>query len=237
MKPIRFAAIVVAAGRGTRFGRAKQFVDIAGKPMVEWSIETFASFDELGVLIVVTERDLIERMRALMTRIAPRCPWTVLAGGLNRQESVARGLGAVPQDCLGVFIHDGARPLVRADDVRAGMAAVRPGKAAVLATPMVDTVKLADSRGSFVKQTLERQRLWAAQTPQFAMRDDVLRAHETARRDRIDATDDAALLERIGVKVALIAASTENFKVTVPEDLERAELLLRGRIARVDVSP
>lgn len=227
---LKFAAIVVAAGRGSRFGQPKQFILLAGKPMVAWSLQTFAAFDDLGSIVVATERDWIERMRSLLESIGPRCPWSVVAGGASRQESVGKALAAVPDRCNAVLIHDGARPLVRGDDVRAGMAAISPGRAAVLAAQMVDTIKEADARGTFVKRTLRRERLWAAQTPQFAMKEDLIRAHDLAQRDGFDATDDAALLEHAGVKIALITSSIDNFKVTTPDDAERADAMLQRRL-------
>ena len=228
----KFAAIVVAAGRGTRFGQPKQLILLAGKPMIAWSLQTFASFDDLGAIVVATERDWIERVRSLLEHLAPRCPWTVVAGGATRQESVRKALAAVPEQCNAVFIHDGARPLVRGDDVRAGMEAVSPGRAAVLAAQMVDTVKESDARGAFVKRTLRRERLWAAQTPQFAMKADIVRAHELASHDGFEATDDAAVLEHAGIKIALVTSSTDNFKVTTPDDAERAEAILQRRMGR-----
>ena len=122
---------------------------------------------------------------------------------------------------------DGARPLVRAHDVRAGMSKVRDGRGAVLATPVVDTIKIVDPRTMTVAETLPRGTLWAAQTPQFGTRADFERAHLEAERAGVEATDDVALLERIGIEVAIVASTGENFKVTVEEDLLRAELLLR----------
>lgn len=222
---------MVAAGRGQRFGGPKQLVEIAGLPMAGWSIQTFARIDEVSDLVVVTEPEWIERMRDLVARVAPQIAGTVVEGGATRQESVRNGLASVPQRCDGVFVHDGARPLVRAEDVRAAMRLVSDGCAALLATPVVDTIKRVDPPSYDVRETLERHGLWAAQTPQFATAADMARAHEHARRDGIEATDDAALLERAGVVVRVVEASSENFKVTHPGDVVRAEALLLQRLA------
>ncbi|HEY1978358.1 MAG TPA: 2-C-methyl-D-erythritol 4-phosphate cytidylyltransferase [Candidatus Baltobacteraceae bacterium] len=226
-----WAAVIVAAGRGTRFGRPKQFLELAGLPMVGWSIRTFAGMPEIDEVVIATEIDWIERMRELSASVAPHRTVTVVAGGSSRQASVFAGVRAVSERCDAAFVHDGARPLVREDDVRAGMAEVRAGRAALLAAPVVDTIKVVDAATRAVRETLDRSQLWAAQTPQFALRSDLLRAHERALADGIDATDDAALLERIGVEVAVVASTTENFKVTLPEDVARAEAFLRERIA------
>ncbi|HKU81150.1 MAG TPA: 2-C-methyl-D-erythritol 4-phosphate cytidylyltransferase [Candidatus Tumulicola sp.] len=229
--PQAWAAVIVAAGRGQRFGGPKQFVPIAGLPMAGWSIRTFAAVEGVVDLIVVTEPEWIERMGDLIARIAPQTASAVVAGGATRQESVRSGVQAVPQRCDGVFVHDGARPLVRGDDVRAAMRVVSDGCAALLAAPVVDTIKCVDPANREVIETLDRHGLWAAQTPQFATTADMARAHERARRDGIEATDDAALLERAGIVVRAIEASSENFKVTHPHDVARAETMLLARLA------
>ena len=166
-------------------------------------------------------------MRNLAQQIFGAKPVRVVTGGATRQASVRCALDALPERCTHVLVHDGARPLVRARDVRAGMGEVREGRGAVLATPVIDTIKVVDPRAMTVAETLPRGALWAAQTPQFGMRADFERAHLAAERAGIEATDDAALLERIGIEVAIVPSTGENFKVTVEEDLIRAELLLR----------
>lgn len=229
--PRSWAAVIVAAGEGRRFGGPKQFVPIAGLPMVGWSIKTFASLPETSDLIVATESEWVARMHELIAELAPQIASAVVLGGATRQESVRNGLQAVPERCDGVFVHDGARPLVCGDDVRAAMRVVSKGCASLLAAPVVDTVKRVDPASQEVRETLDRHGLWAAQTPQFATAADMARAHERARRDGVEATDDAALLERAGVAVRVIEASSENFKVTHPHDVARAEALLLARLA------
>jgi len=223
---LKWAAVIVAAGRGTRLGARKQFLDLAGTPMVGWSIEKFASIPEIAELVIATEGDSLEAMRALCERLASRRAWRVVQGGATRQQSVYHGLSAVSDRCEAVLVHDGARPLVTLDDVRAGMREVRVGRAALLATPLVDTVKVVDLESLQVLETLDRSRFWAAQTPQFARTAELRAAHEAARRDRIEATDDAALLERAGVAVVIVPSTSENFKVTLPADVARASAIL-----------
>jgi hypothetical protein len=143
---------------------------------------------------------------------------------------VRAALAAVPERCAGVLVHDGARPLVTARDVRAGMRVVRKGTASLLASPVVDTIKVVDHEQGVVLRTLDRSELWAAQTPQFALTSELRRVHAEASRNAVAATDDATLLERAGLDVVVVPASTENFKVTLPADRDRAEALLLQRV-------
>ncbi|HET9095926.1 MAG TPA: 2-C-methyl-D-erythritol 4-phosphate cytidylyltransferase [Candidatus Baltobacteraceae bacterium] len=226
---MKFCAVVVAAGRGTRFGRPKQLIDIAGKPMLSWSLRTFAQMDEVGAIVVVTESEWLCEVAGVAREAAGAKIHAVVPGGDSRQASTYEGLRAVPASFEGVFVHDGARPLVTAQEVRDGMHPVRPGHAAVLAVPVVDTIKVAGA-GRVVTQTLDRSVLWAAQTPQFAMLGDLMRAHQEGLRDGVDATDDAMLLERIGVSVHIVPGSPENFKVTLAQDHARAEAAMRERV-------
>ncbi len=226
---MKFCAVIVAAGRGVRFGRPKQLVEVAGRPLVAWSMSVFAQMRELDDLVIATESDHAEQMRRLAATYATRLESTVVAGGETRQASVRLALAAIPAHCDAVLVHDGARPLVQADDVRAGMRAVEAGRAALLAEPVVDTIKLLAPDGHRVERTLDRRRLWAAQTPQLATLLDLRRAHEAAQWEGFEATDDAVLLERCGVEVTVVASSGENFKVTRRSDRDLAEAVLRER--------
>ncbi|MEA2666928.1 MAG: 2-C-methyl-D-erythritol 4-phosphate cytidylyltransferase [Candidatus Eremiobacteraeota bacterium] len=224
-----WGAIVVAAGRGTRFGRPKQLVELAGKPMVAWSVDAFAAMPEITELVVVTEPEMIERIEAVVHPRVAHATVRVVPGGADRQASVRNGLDALSPEVTAVLVHDGARPLVLTSDVRAGMRPVRPGTASLLATPVIDTIKVAEPGGK-VTRTLDRATLWAAQTPQFATARDLRRAHADAQRNGLPpATDDAALLERAGLDVVIVEGAAENFKITLPHDLVRAEALLQQR--------
>jgi 2-C-methyl-D-erythritol 4-phosphate cytidylyltransferase len=224
-----WGTVIVAAGRGTRFGRPKQLVDVAGRPMVAWSIDAFAAMPEIAELVVVTEAELVAQVEAIAFPRVHHTAVKVVAGGAERQDSVRLGIDVLSSGIAGIMVHDGARPLIQPRDVRAGMRVVRPGIAALLATPVVDTIKIADATGK-VTRTLDRSTLWAAQTPQFGTAKDLRRAHADAARHGLPpATDDAALLERAGLDVMIVEGSPDNFKVTLPNDLVRAETLLRER--------
>lgn len=228
-----WGAVIVAAGRGTRFGRPKQLVEIAGKPMIAWSIEIFAAMPEIAEIAIVTEPEFVERMETIAHVRVRHAAVRVVRGGDDRQASVRHGIEALGDDVAAILVHDGARPLVQPPDVRAGMRPVRPGTASLLATPVVDTIKVADADGK-VTRTLDRAELWAAQTPQFATARDLRRAHADALRIGLPpATDDAALLERAGLDVVIVEGAPENFKVTLPGDHIRADALLRERAPHV----
>lgn len=224
---MKWSAVVVAAGRGTRFGRPKQLIDIAGKPMLSWSLHTFAAMPEVASIVIVTETEWLEQVRSVAETAASSKLSAVVRGGATRQASTYEGLVA-GLAAEGVFVHDGARPFVTPEEVRRGMEPVREGHASLLAVPVVDTIKVVNE-SRIVTRTLDRNVLWAAQTPQFATASDMMRAHEAGRRDGIDATDDAMLLERIGVSVHVVPGSPENFKVTLAEDHARAEQAMRAR--------
>jgi|HubBroStandDraft_5_1064220.scaffolds.fasta_scaffold63584_2 2-C-methyl-D-erythritol 4-phosphate cytidylyltransferase len=195
--------------------------------MAGWSIRTFASMPEVAAIIVATEPEWLDRMNELCRQVAGGSSVVVVAGGATRRESVNNALACVPDSCGGTFVHDGARPLIDAHDVRAGMRAVGIGRAAVLAAPIVDTVKVVDGSGR-IERTIDRANLRGAQTPQFARTGDLRRAHANASETQ-EATDDAMLLEAIGIDVYAIAPQGENFKVTVPADAHRAEAVLSQR--------
>jgi 2-C-methyl-D-erythritol 4-phosphate cytidylyltransferase len=226
---LSWGAVIVAAGRGTRFGRPKQLIDLGGKPVLAWSVDTFAAMPEITDIVIATEPEFVEQVAALVAPRVRSASLVVVEGGADRQASAANAIAALPPHCEGIFVHDGARPFVRAADVRAGMAAVKPGVAALLAAPVVDTIKIVDG-GRTVTQTLDRATLWSAQTPQFATAADMRRAHaEAVREGWARATDDAALLERLGVAVVVVESPPENMKVTHPVDLLRAEAIAGER--------
>ena len=226
-----WGAVIVAAGRGTRFGRPKQLIDLAGRPVLAWSVDLFAAMHEISDIVIATEPEFVDEVAALAVPRVRRASVVVVEGGADRQASAANAIAALPQHCTGIFVHDGARPFVRAADVRAGMEAVRPGVAALLAAPVVDTIKIVDAQRRVVG-TPDRATLWSAQTPQFATADDMRRAHaEAVRLGWPRATDDAALLEQLGLAVVVVEAPPENMKVTHPSDLVRAEAIAAERRA------
>ncbi len=207
--------ILLAAGRGSRFGGLKQYEDLGGRPVLQWSIETIGASCGRFVLVVPSG-----------TAPAPGTDTATetVPGGPTRSDSVRAGLAAVPPEVEIVVVHDCARPLATAALFRRVVAAVRAGAdAAVPAVAVSDTIKRV--QGDLVVETLDRRVLVAVQTPQ-AFRAAVLReAHASAP----DATDDAALVERIGAKVVTVEGEHRNLKLTTPDDLVVARALIRDR--------
>jgi 2-C-methyl-D-erythritol 4-phosphate cytidylyltransferase / 2-C-methyl-D-erythritol 2,4-cyclodiphosphate synthase len=222
MKPVHTVALIVAAGRGQRFGvtSPKQYVDLVGKPVLRHSLETFALHPKIGAVRVVIHGDDVALYNSATAGLSLLAPVT---GGATRQESVRRGLESL-KDMMpsAVLIHDAARPLVDAALIDRMLAALEEAPGAIPALPVADTVKRAqDGR---VAATLDRRTLWRAQTPQAFRYGDIMAAHDAAAGREL--TDDAAVAEAAGLAVALVEGVEENFKVTTEADLRRAQQLL-----------
>lgn len=227
---MRVSVIVAAAGAGRRVGarRPKAFLLLAGKPLFLYSIETFASLPFVREIVLVAPSLWIRRILREWGRALLRCRVAkIVAGGERRQDSVWNGLRITDTQCDVVLVHDAARPFVSREVIRRTADAARRHGAALPVVPSVDTVKIVDGRGR-VRETPERDSVRAAQTPQGFLRRTLVRAYQAAG-DR-DATDDAQLVERAGGRVIAVPGDPGNFKVTTPEDLRRAEeIVRRGR--------
>lgn len=212
--------MIVAAGSGSRLGRTepKALVPLVGRPLLLWTLEAFSGVG-FGRLVVTAPKEHVEEFRRLAAGRA-----RVVEGGVTRSGSVRRGFDALaPGDDDTVAVHDAARPFLTAGEIEAVLRKAEETGAAIAAVPVVDTIKrVSDAR---IVETLDRSDLFAAATPQ-AFRGSVLRR---ALADGEDATDEAALCERLGQPVALVPVSRLSFKITTPEDLEIAEAIARGR--------
>jgi 2-C-methyl-D-erythritol 4-phosphate cytidylyltransferase len=210
-------ALIVAAGLGERLGASspKALVELAGRPLLQWSIDTLSSVTAIERIVV-----------ALPAGVEAPTGTVGVEGGVVRSESVLRALAAAgPGDP--VLVHDAARPLVTTELIEDTLAAVAGEgvDAAIAATPVTDTVKQADG-GGVVTATLDRSTLWAVQTPQVFRRAALERALDVPAEVLAQATDDAWLVERMGGRVVVVAAPKDNLKVTTPVDLALAELLI-----------
>jgi 2-C-methyl-D-erythritol 4-phosphate cytidylyltransferase len=214
--------VIAAAGTGERLGAGgpKAFVELAGRPMLEWSLDAFRGASSIDEIVIAAPPDDQER--------AAEQGVVAVAGGAHRSESVANALALCGGEII--VVHDAARPLVTAgliDAVVQELAADEDAAGVIAATPVTDTVKRA-SDGGEVERTLDRSGLWAVQTPQ-AFRADVLRDALADPDSFPDASDDAMLVERRGGRVLIHSTSPDNIKVTTRFDLRVAELILRER--------
>ena len=213
-------ALVVAAGRGERLGTPvpKAFVNLAGRPMLEWSVTALQRVAAVTEIVV-----------ALPPGIAAPAGTIGVPGGTQRSHSVRAALAAAAHDDV-VIVHDAARPLVTPELVSACLEALGDADAAIAATPVTDTIK--ECEDGRVVHTLDRSRLWAVQTPQVFRRAALERA--LAQDDAVvgAATDDASLIEAMGGTVRIVPAPPENLKVTTALDLRVAEMLLSDGLRR-----
>ena len=221
----RVGAIVVAAGLSRRMdGPDKLFLPLLGRPLLVYTLDTLQSVDCVQEVVLVLSQSNLEQGRALVTGREFHKVTSVCLGGPRRQDSVRLGLQAL-SPCDWVVVHDGARPCVEPELVERGLEEARKWGSAVAAVPVHDTLKSADNEGRVVA-TVDREGVWATQTPQVFSWEALLEAHSQVGET---ATDDAALFERLGQPVHLYTGSRTNIKVTTRDDLRMAEAVLRHR--------
>jgi 2-C-methyl-D-erythritol 4-phosphate cytidylyltransferase len=217
--------VIVAAGTGSRTGSSelKQLRWVAGKPMLLHSVQAFQAHPDVAMVVVVLPKSYA----------GDPPPWLfqsdldrllVSVGGRERGDSVRNGIEDLPPDVSYVVIHDAARPLVTDETIDAVIREAKQGHGAVAALPVVDTLKRVNSDGSII-ETIDRAGLWRAQTPQAFPRTMIEQAYLEASKQQISATDDAALCERLGLRVVVVPGSERAMKVTFEEDFARAETL------------
>lgn len=219
-----------AAGAGSRFGGQipKQFVEVAGAPIIVHTLRRFDECDEIGAMIVALRPEEIERFGQSLPAHKIRKPVRLVGGGAERSDSILNALEAAKEfDPELVAVHDAVRPFVTPERISATLRRARETGAAILALPATDTIKEVEN--GLIQRTIDRRRIWRAQTPQAFRYDLLLRANEEARAANLPsamATDDAFLVERLGLPVAVVEGSPNNIKITTPEDLALAEKLL-----------
>ncbi len=225
----RVAVVIAAGGAGRRMGGAigvrKQYLELAGEPVLARALKPFLWHPWVEWAVVALPPDDAAAPPAWLTadgRVS------VVAGGAERTDSVRAALEAVPEEADVVLVHDAARPLVKRKLIDRVLAAVVGGAGAIPVVPVDDTIKEIDAEGRVVA-TLDRARLRRVQTPQAFPRALLLEAHRRALADGVGATDDAALVERIGGTVVAVEGLPENLKITGPRDLLVAEAMLRSR--------
>lgn len=219
----RLSAVIAAAGSSQRMGGVnKLIVPLGGKPLLAWAVDTCQACSLVHQVVLVMNDDDLPAGR----RLKEERGWskvTVCRGGARRQDSVQAGLRHV-QDAALVMIHDGARPFLTPALIADGLQAASQTGAALAAVPAKDTMKAVDHE-NLVRETLPRDEIWAAQTPQVFRRDLIIAAYENLQEE---VTDDAAAVERLGHRVRLYMGDYKNIKVTTPEDLFLARVIAEG---------
>ncbi|MDO8473769.1 MAG: 2-C-methyl-D-erythritol 4-phosphate cytidylyltransferase [Dehalococcoidia bacterium] len=216
--------ILAGAGESLRMdGIDKVFAPLGGHPLIYWPLRAAQDCNLIDQILIVLSAKNIERGRSLVREYGFAKVTEVYEGGTRRQDSVRVGLSKV-SGCEWVLVQDAARPFLDYSLIERGLAAARETGAALAAVPVKDTVKVAGA-DMFISSTPDRAKLWAAQTPQVFLFDIIARAYDLD----VEATDDAALVEQLGIKVRIYQGSYDNIKVTTPEDLARAELILKRR--------
>ena len=221
-------AIIAAAGQGTRLGgeRAKQFLELAGVPVIIHTLRKFEQCAAIQEVVVVLPAPDVAGFLALAGKYELRKLARVVPGGATRGQSVWRGLQSVRAATARIIaVHDGVRPFVTPEEIERTVQAAKKSGAAILTAPVIDTIKEVENKR--VVQTLERTRLQRALTPQCFRYDLLRRAFEQSLELTANATDDSSLVEALGATVTIIEGDARNIKITRPEDIVLAEILLK----------
>ncbi|KKO19272.1 MAG: 2-C-methyl-D-erythritol 4-phosphate cytidylyltransferase [Candidatus Brocadia sp.] len=222
------SVVLVGAGLGLRMGGSvkKPFLQIRGKPIFLYTIERFSQIETVGEIILVVGQTEIPSLRDQWqnTLIAHKVK-KIVPGGKRRQDSVYNGLCQTETDAEVVLIHDIVRPLVRKEHIETVISKAKESHAAILAAPMKATVKEA-SGNLCIRQTIPRNNLWMAQTPQGFNRELILKVFGQFKTEEREFTDDAEMVEKAGYRVEIVPGTDDNIKITTPEDIRIAEALL-----------
>ncbi|MHB8065469.1 MAG: 2-C-methyl-D-erythritol 4-phosphate cytidylyltransferase [Ruminiclostridium sp.] len=221
-------AIITAAGKGTRMNSDinKQYIKLAGIPVLSRTIEAFQQCKAVdSIILVVNEEDINFCRHRIVEHYNFTKVKSLVSGGAQRQNSVYKGLCAVREACKIVLIHDGARPFVTNENIVACINAVKTYGACGVGVRLKDTVKICDQNG-FVTATPDRNNLWSIQTPQGFAYDIIMDAHEKAIQSDYIGTDDMVLVEKLGIPVKIVEGNYQNIKITTPEDLAIGESIV-----------
>jgi len=221
--------ILPAAGLGKRFGKDanKPFMKLGGKPLLIWALEVLDALPEIGEIIPVLKDGDMEAGAELLESYGIKKTRRIAPGGKERQDSVFHGLKLIDDRKCIVLVHDGVRPLIEPPVVSQAILQLKDCDGVVVGVPVKDTIK--EVSGGEVKRTLNRDTLWAVQTPQVFRYETLYSAYEKAAKESFYATDDSSLVERYGGKIRMVTGSYTNVKITTPEDLKVAEMFLAMR--------
>jgi 2-C-methyl-D-erythritol 4-phosphate cytidylyltransferase len=223
-------AVIPAAGQGKRMrGEGnKLFLEIAGTPILVYTLRTFQNSKSIEEIVIVAARDEIALIKKIIEKYGFDKVVKVVEGGEQRQQSVQAGIRALSPAINRVVVHDGARPLLKVKELDHFIQEAQEYDAAIMAVPLKDTVKLVDDK-NFVIETPDRDKLRAVQTPQAFSKSLLDEAHKEAEKKGFLGTDDASIIEWLGLPVKILDGSYENIKVTTPEDMCLAESIFAKR--------
>ena len=222
----KVSAIILAAGSGSRFGEKKQFKKLNGKPIWIYSLNTFIQSKCINELILVFPKDSLETLKQsqVFTSLNKKNNIKLVSGGESRRDSVLNGLKAVKKINDVICIHDAARPFIKPSYIKDSIESCREFDGAIIAIPAIDTVKKADNQ--IIKNTIDRESLWMAQTPQAFKKEKLLYAIKMF--SHLNVTDESMLMEEANFKIKLIEGDQSNFKITNEIDWELAKVIVRG---------
>jgi 2-C-methyl-D-erythritol 4-phosphate cytidylyltransferase len=235
----KVAVILPAAGQSTRFGgpQKKPYVSLDGRSIWQRSAELFWTRDDVSRVYLVINPDDRDDFKQRFTHLIAFANAELVDGGAERFESVANALAKIPESVDLVAVHDAVRPLTPLPLVDEVFAAAAKTGAAMLAVPVADTLKRVDPKDNRITDTVPRQNLWQAQTPQVFRRDWLVEAYAKRSTFTTPITDDAQLIEALGHSVYVVTGSPTNFKITTKEDLDLADALLKGRAKKPAPAP
>jgi len=227
---MRTAVIIPAAGMGKRLpGKvSKQFLDLNGHPVISWTVNKFLNLDSISAGVLVVQKDELDNAGQVFNSVPNfKQKFKIVIGGAHRQDSVFNGLSALSDKTEIVLVHDGVRPLVSPEIITECIRIASDRGACITAVPAKDTIKRVQD--GWVQQTIPREQVWQVQTPQGFRYELLYQAHQQARQMNYYATDEAALLEWLGIPVAVIKGEYRNIKITTQEDLVIAKSLLEEK--------
>lgn len=220
---MKVSAIIPAAGSGERFGEEKQFKLFSGRPLLFHTLKLFLQSDYIDEIIVAVPSASVDSTHRDVLSMSAGKPVKVVAGGTRRQDSVKNGIDVSDSHSTLVCIHDAARPFVTEDLIQRSISACEFADGAVVGIPSKDTVKFTEN--GFIKETLDREKIWLAQTPQCFHKNKLIQALYYAETENLTGTDESALMEAMGFSIKLVDGESNNFKITTKDDWIRAELV------------
>ena len=220
---MKVSAIIPAAGSGERFGEEKQFKLFSGRPLIFHTLKLFLQSDYIDEIIVAVPSASVDSTHRDVLSMSAGKPVKVVAGGTRRQDSVKNGIDVSDSHSTLVCIHDAARPFVTEDLIQRSISACEFADGAVVGIPSKDTVKFSEN--GLVKETLDREKIWLAQTPQCFHKNKLIQALYYAETENLTGTDESALMEAMGFSIKLVEGNSNNFKITTKDDWIRAEIV------------